>query len=86
MSIRDLAPCPQLANNDADVVRVQPSVIDHEVNVDSTPNAETYVVEPSEDSDVSINVDLNGKLNETDNSVRRFSQSNKGVPPPRYMV
>ena len=70
MSIRDLAPCPQLVNDDVDVVRVQPSVNNHEVNVDSTPNIETDVVEPSEDSDVSVNVDLNGKLNEPGHSIR----------------
>ena len=47
VSIRDLAPCPQPASNEVDVVHVQPSVIDHEVNVDLTPNVETDGVETS---------------------------------------
>ena len=85
VSIRDLAPCPQPTDNDVDVMHVQPRVIDHEVNIDLTLNVETDVVEPSEDSDVSINADLNEKLNETDHSIRRPSRRNKGVLPLRYV-
>ena len=56
MIIRDLAPCPQLANNDADAVRVhvQPSVTDYAVTVDSSLNVDTDVVELRTDSDVSM--------------------------------
>ena len=86
VSIRDLAPCRQPASNEVDVVHVQPSVVDHDANVDLTPNAETDVVETSNESDVSINADLNEKLNESDRSLRRSSRSNKGVPPPRYGI
>ena len=75
-TIRDLAPCPQLANNDVEVVRVQPSVTDHAVNVDSRD-----LVKPGEDCDVSINVDLNGKSNEPGHTIRRSSRSRKGVFP-----
>ena len=70
-----------IVNNDVDgVVGVQPSADDHAVNVDSTPNVETNVVEPSEDSDVIIDVDLNGKLNEPEHAIRQSSRSNKGAP------
>ena len=63
---------------------VQPGVIDHEVNVDLTPNVEKDVVETSKESDVSINADLKEKLNEPDRSLRRSSRSNKDVPPSQY--
>ena len=86
MSIRDLAPCPQPASNEVDVVHVQPSVIDPEINVDLTRNVEADVVQTSIESDVSIKTDSNEKLNEPDRSLRRSSRINKGVPPPRYGI
>ena len=86
VSIRDLAPCPQPAINEVDVVHVQPSVIDHEINVNLTRNVETDVVETSKESDVSINADSNEKLNEPDRSLRRSFRSNKDVPSPRYGI
>ena len=67
-------------------MHVQPSVIAHEVNVDLTPNVEKDVVETSNESNVSINTDLNEKSNEPDRSLRRSSRSSKGVPPPRYGI
>ena len=85
VSIRDLAPIPQLVNNDTfNVSQQNDAPCDFSRSSDEPESNVSF--DGSSDSSFESHENVNQNVNSPECSVRRSARSNKGVPPMRYGV